>query len=113
MGQGTQDSAQKIIDRMETTLRNLEQMSFDSINITDQLVALLGEARECNQVMRTGNEAERIEAGKMMESILDKLLNTSFEVNNLSHQLEKETVRQVDTAENIRQIIDYLYAMLS
>lgn len=111
MEKETQNSAQKVIDRMENTLRNLEQMSFDSINITDQLVALLGEARECNNIMCNGNEAERVKAGKEMGRILDELLNTSFKVNNLSHKLEEETVCQVDTATSIRQIIDYLYAM--
>lgn len=110
MEEETKNSAQQIIDRMENTLSNLEQMSFDSINITDQLVSLLGEARECNNIMCNGNEAERIEASKTMGSILDELLNTSFKVNNLSHQLEQETVCQVDTATSIRQIIDYLYA---
>lgn len=111
MGGETQNSAQKIIDRMDNTLKNLEQMSFDSINITDQLVSLLGEARECNDIMCKGNEEERTQAGKEMGRILDELLNTSFKVNNLSHQLEQETVCQVDTAASIRQIIDYLYAM--
>lgn len=109
----TQKSAEKIINRMETTLRNLEQMSYDSINTTDQLVSLLGEARDCNAVMRTGNETERLEASEKLAGILDELLKTSFKVNNLSHQLECETVYQVDTAESIRQIIDYLYAMTS
>lgn len=111
MEEETKHSAQQIIDRMENTLRNLEQMSFDSINITDQLVSLLGEARECNNIMCNGNETERSEAGKKMGGILDELLNTSFKVNNLSHQLEQETVCQVDIATSIRQIIDYLYAM--
>lgn len=111
MGEETQNSAEKIIDRMEGTLRNMEQMSFDSINITDQLVSLLGEAKECNNIICNGNEVERMKAGKELGRILDELLNTSFKVNNLSHKLEQETVCQADMATSIRQIIDYLYAM--
>lgn len=107
----TQNSAEKIIDRLETTLNNLEQMSYDSINTTDQLVTLLGEAREYNEIMCTGTEEERLEASKAMGKILDYLLNMSFQINNLSHQLEMETVYQRDTAESIRQVIDFLYSM--
>lgn len=41
-------SSAKIMERMEATLGNLEQMSYDTINTTDQLVTLLGKAREYN-----------------------------------------------------------------
>lgn len=39
-------SSAKIMERMEATLGNLEQMSYDTINTTDQLVTLLGKAGE-------------------------------------------------------------------
>jgi len=39
------------------------------------------------------------------------LLDTSFEVNNVSHELEKETVYQRETVESIKQIVDYLYSI--
>lgn len=111
MLQETEISAAKIMERMETTLGNLEQMSFDSINTTDQLVTLLGVARENNVIMRDGTAEERLKASETMGRILDELLITSFKVNNLSHQLEQETVYQRDTAVTLCQIIDFLSAM--
>ena len=111
MLQETEMSAAKIMERMENTLGNLEQMSFDSINTTDQLVALLGKAREYNAVMRDGTPEEFMEASNAMGRILDELLNTTFKVNNLSHQLELETLYQRETAESICQVIDFLYGM--
>lgn len=104
-------SAAKIMERMEVTLGNLEQMSFDSINTTDQLVTLLGKAREYNAIMRDGTREERLKASEIMGRILDELLNTTFKVNNLSHQLEQETLYQRDTAVTLCQIIDFLSAM--
>lgn len=111
MLQETEMSTAKILERMQTTLGNLEQMSFDSINTTDQLVTLLGKAREYNAIMREGSSEERVEASKAMGDILDELLNTTFKVNNLSHQLEMETVYQRETADSICQVIDFLYGM--
>ena len=84
-------SSAKIMERMEATLGNLEQMSYDTINTTDQLVTLLGKARDYN--------------------MLDRLLNISFLLNNLSHQLENETAYQRETSYAICQIIDFLYGM--
>lgn len=104
-------SSAKIMERMEATLGNLEQMSYDTINTTDQLVTLLGKAREYNMQMRGGTEAERAEASKQMGVILDRLLNISFLLNNLSHQLENETAYQRETSHTICQIIDFLYGM--
>ena len=34
----TEESTELVLERMENTLNNLEQMSYDSINITDRLV---------------------------------------------------------------------------
>ena len=104
-------SSAKIMERMEATLGNLEQMSYDTINTTDQLVTLLGKAREYNMQMRDGTEAERAEASKQMGVMLDRLLNIPFLLNNLSHQLENETAYQRETSYAICQIIDFLYGM--
>ena len=46
-----------------------------------------------------------------IEKILDKVLETAFQVNNVSHELEQEVIYQRDTTANIRQIIDFLYSM--
>ena len=54
---------------------------------------------------------ERDNAFKEMSKILDKLLDTAFIVNNVSHELENETVYQRESVENIRQIVDFLYDM--
>lgn len=105
----TKRSAGQVIDRMESLVTSLEQMSYDSINTTDRLLALLNRAREYNAVIRDGDPEERNMASEAIEKILDELISTSFQVNNLSHQLEMETISQRDTLESIRQIIDYLY----
>ena len=107
----TEESTADILERMENTLNNLEQMSFDSINITDRLVTLISNARELVLVMNEGNIEERDSAFKEMSKILDKLLDTAFIVNNVSHELENETVYQRESVENIRQIVDFLYDM--
>ena len=107
----TEESTADILERMENTLNNLEQMSFDSINITDRLVTLISNARELVLVMNEGNIEERDNAFKEMSKIMDKLLDTAFIVNNVSHELENETVYQRESVENIRQIVDFLYDM--
>lgn len=108
----TKRSADLVIDRMESLVGNLEQMSYDSINTTDRLVTLLNRAREYNDVIRSGGSLEeQIAASEAIGTILDELLNTSFQVNNLSHQLEMETVSQRDTLESIRQMLDFLYSL--
>lgn len=105
----TKRSAGQVIDRMESLVTSLEQMSYDSINTTDRLLTLLNHAKEYNAVIRDGGPEERYVASQAIERILNELISTSFQVNNLSHQLEMETVSQRDTLESIRQIIDYLY----
>lgn len=102
----------KIMERIHNTLNNLEQMSYDSINTTDQLVTLLSQAREYNAMMRSKDEEKRLEASENMGKILDQILNITFEVNNLSHQLEKETVYQRDTVEDIGRAIEFLCSMV-
>lgn len=100
-----------ILERMENTMNNLEQMSFDSINVTDSLVTLLVEAREHVAIMKSGTETERNDAFGALCDILDKILETAFVVNNISHDLENETLYQRDTFEAIKQIVDFFYSM--
>ncbi len=107
----TEKSTEVVLERMENTLNNLEQMSFDSINITDCLVTLLNNARELARVMNVGDPNQRDDAFEEISRILDKLLDTAFIVNNVSHELEKETVYQRESVESIRQIVDFLYLM--
>lgn len=107
----TEKSTEVVLERMENTLNNLEQMSFDSINITDRLVTLLNNARELARVMNVGDPNQRDDAFEEISRILDKLLDTAFIVNNVSHELEKETVYQRESVESIRQIVDFLYLM--
>lgn len=107
----TREAVEKVIGRMKSLVNSLEQMSYDSINTTDRLLNLLNRAREYNQVIRDGDLEERLAASEAIGEILDELIRTSFQVNNLSHQLEVETVSQRDTLESICQIIDYLYSL--
>lgn len=107
----TENTTEVILERMENTMMNLEQMSYDSINITDRIVTLLSDARELLTVIKTGDEKEKAEALQGVENIFNQLLATSFEVNNVSHELEKETVYQRETVDSIKQIVDYLYAI--
>ena len=41
----TENTTEVVLERMENTMMNLEQMSFDSINITDRIVTLLSDER--------------------------------------------------------------------
>ena len=107
----TENTTEIVLERMENTMMNLEQMSFDAINITDRLVTLLSDARELLAVLGVENEKNRKVALQGLEEIFNQLLDTSFEVNNVSHELEKETVYQRETVESIKQIVDYLYSM--
>ena len=100
-----------ILERMENTMNNLEQMSYDSINITDRLVTLLSDAREHAAIMKTGTEEERNREFALLCEILDRILETAFIVNNISHELERETLYQRDTVEAIKQVVDFFYSM--
>lgn len=107
----TEVNTGRILERMENTMNNLEQMSLDAINITDRLVALLSEAREHAAIMKSGPEKARDESFEILCKILDNILETAFIVNNVSHELENETVYQRDTVEAIKQIVDFFYSM--
>ena len=107
----TEESTELVLERMENTLNNLEQMSYDSINITDRLVTLLSDAREHAAIMKVGTEEQRTESFDILCKILDSILETAFIVNNVSHDLEKETVYQRETVETIKQIVDFFYSM--
>ena len=107
----TEESTELVLERMENTLNNLEQMSYDSINITDRLVTLLSDAREHAAIMKVGTEEQRTDSFDILCKILDSILETAFIVNNVSHDLEKETVYQRETVETIKQIVDFFYSM--
>ena len=107
----TEKTTEMVLERMETSLSSMEQMSFDSINITDRLVTLVSESREYAGIMKTGPDADRDEAFEAICQKLDQILETAFTVNNVSHELEKEIVYQRDTADNIKGIVEFLYAM--
>ena len=74
----TESTTERVVERMETSMCSMEQMSFDAIKI-----------------------------GR----ILDQVLENAFQVNNVSHELEKEVLYQRDTTDSIRQIIEFLYAV--
>lgn len=107
----TENATQSVVERMETSMSSMEQMSFDAINITDSLVTLTSKAREYASLMKNGDAREREDSFEEIEKILDKVLKTAFQVNNVSHELEQEVIYQRDTTANIRQIIDFLYSM--
>ena len=43
----TESTTERVVERMETSMCSMEQMSFDAINITDSLVTLTSKARVC------------------------------------------------------------------
>ena len=100
----TEQATVTVLKRMENSLDSLEQMSLDSINITDKLVSGIDEIRDCA-------ESDREYIMEIIKKLLQELLNTAFTVNNVSHELEKETIYQRDTMESIKQIVEFLYAM--
>lgn len=107
----TEKTTEVVVERMETSMSTMEQMSFDAINITDRLVTLSSMAREHAAVMRTGTKEERDAACEAIYQNLDQILETAFTVNNVSHELEKEIIYQRDTTDTLKQIIEFLYAM--
>lgn len=110
---GTEEITVMVLERMENSLESLEQMTLDSINITDKLVSGINEIRKCVMEMKTAPEAER---GVLVEKtlrLLQDLLSIAFTVNNVSHELEQAAVYQHETVNAIRQIVDYLYTMSS
>lgn len=107
----TEDTTEVVIQRMENSLNSLEQMSFDSINISDTLVMRIDEIRCCAERMKESQGQERECIMELIMKLLQDLLDTAFEINNVSHDLEKETAYQRETVENIKQIVGFLYAM--
>ena len=108
----TENATQSVVERMETSMSSMEQMSFDAINITDSLVTLTSKAKEYASLMKNGDAREREDSFEEIEKILDKVLETAFQVNNVSHELEQEVIYQRDTTANIRQIIDFLLRVI-
>lgn len=107
----TEEATVTVLKRMENSLDSLEQMSLDSINITDKLVSGIDEIRQCAEEMVNCSESDRECIMEIIKKLLQELLNTAFTVNNVSHELEKETIYQRDTMESIKQIVEFLYAM--
>jgi ribosomal 50S subunit-associated protein YjgA (DUF615 family) len=107
----TEETTEIVIQRMENSLDTLEQMSLDSINITDKLVSAIDEIRQCVSEMADCSEEDRECIIELIQKLLNGLLSTAFTVNNVSHELEQETVYQRDTLGSIRQIVEFLYAM--
>ena len=52
----TENTTEVVLERMENTMMNLEQMSFDSINITDRIVTVLIYEIELLAVLKSGEE---------------------------------------------------------
>lgn len=107
----TEETTEVVIQRMENSLDSLEQMSFDAINVTDKLVLGIDEIRSCVDVLAGCTAADGERVVELIKKLLQDLLNIAFTVNNVSHELEKETVYQRDTLENIKQIVELLYAI--
>lgn len=107
----TEETTEVVIQRMENSLDSLEQMSLDAINVTDKLVSRIDEIRQCVEEMALCSESDRDCIVELIKKLLQELLNTAFTVNNVSHELERETIYQRDTLENIKQIVEFLYAM--
>ena len=55
----TESTTERVVERMETSMCSMEQMSFDAINITDSLVTLTSKAREYAATMKNGDVSER------------------------------------------------------
>ena len=58
----TESTTERVVERMETSMCSMEQMSFDAINITDSLVTLTSKAREYAATMKNGDVSEREES---------------------------------------------------
>lgn len=108
---GTEETTEIVLERMENSLGSLEQMSFDSINITDKLVNGIDEIMQCVEELPDCSDKDQDCILEMIKKLLQDLLDTAFLVNNVSHELERETVYQRDTLESIKQIVEFLYAM--
>ena len=104
----TEDSTENVLSRMENAL---EQMSLDSINITDKLVNGISDLQKCIEELRESPQQDKELIYEMIVELLRELLDTAFTVNNVSHELETEMVLQRDMVDNVRQIMDYLYGM--
>lgn len=107
----TEETTELVLQRMENSLDTLEQMSFDSINVTDKLVSGIDEIRRCVNEMRECKAEDMECIIDVVAALLQELLVTAFTVNNVSHELEREAAYQRDTVESIKQIVEFLYAM--
>ncbi|MEE3392383.1 MAG: hypothetical protein VZR00_02690 [Lachnospiraceae bacterium] len=105
-------SSEEVLVNMKKGLANMEQISFDTVNNADKLLVLIGEARDIiNEIkngIAPGSDAEaRDQRIAELKKKLDQLQDTAFTVNNASHELENETLRQKDSIDSVVQMIDY------
>lgn len=107
----TRVTTEMVLARMENSLLNIEQTSFDAINVTDRIVSLLNEGRSVAVALESEDIEEQQAAVDKIQMVMDNLLEVAFTVNNVAHDLEKEAVYQQETTQSIKQIIDFLYAM--
>ncbi len=107
----TRVTTEMVLARMENSLLNIEQTSFDAINVTDRIVSLLNEGRGVAMALESEDMEERQEAVDKIQIVMNNLLEVAFIVNNVAHDLEREAVYQRETTQSIKQIIDFLYAM--
>ena len=63
----TENATQSVVERMETSMCSMEQMSFDAINITDSLVTLTSKAKEYASLMKNGDAREREDSFEEIE----------------------------------------------
>lgn len=107
----TRATTEMVLARMENSLSNIEQTSFDAINVTDRIVSLLNEGRSVAMALESEDLEEQQQAVDKIQIVMNNLLEVAFTVNNVAHDLEKEAVYQRETTQSIKQIIDFLYAM--
>lgn len=107
----TRVTTEMVLARMENSLSNIEQTSFDAINVTDRIVSLLNEGRSVAMALESEDMEEQQQAVDKIQIVMNNLLEVAFTVNNVAHDLEKEAVYQRETTQSIKQIIDFLYAM--
>ncbi len=107
----TRVTTEMVLARMENSLSNIEQTSFDAINVTDRIVSLLNEGRSVAMALESEDLEEQQQAVDKIQIVMNNLLEVAFTVNNVAHDLEKEAAYQRETTQSIKQIIDFLYAM--
>lgn len=70
----TEDSTENVLSRMENSLNALEQMSLDSINITDKLVNGISDLQKCIEELRESPQQDKELIYEMIVELLQELL---------------------------------------